>query len=82
MAKKKKSVMGEYMPNKFESKAYVWCIRNNIYIYPVATNEGVWTVEIKNKDKASRDPSEYTKTDIWKTIFKYYKYYYDKYNED
>lgn len=82
MAKVKKSVMGEYITSELESRAYVWCIRNKIYIYPVALDKGVWTIEIKNKDKTSRDPNSYTKTDIWKTTFKYYKHYYNKYNEE
>ena len=83
MAKSKGSFdMGSYTVNKHDLKAYVWCIRNNIFIYPVAIREARWTIEIKNKDNTSKDPNDYTKANIWAKVYEYYKYYYNKYNKD
>jgi len=79
MAKKGKVNMGNYMPDESEFKAYRWCITNNIYIAPKALTEARWSIVITNKDKTNEDPNSYTKVDIWKKIYEYYKYYYDKY---
>jgi len=79
MAKIKGVNMGEYQATHEEWKAYRWCIRNSIYISPKATGEATWTVTITNKGITNQDPKDYIKVVIWKTVFKYYKYYYDKY---
>jgi len=38
-----------------------------------------WTITITNKGKTNQDPESYLRVVIWETVFKYYKYYYDKY---
>ena len=66
MAKRKSSWdMGEYTPAKEETEAMIWCIRNKIFISPVAIKEAKWTIEILNNGKTSTDPADYKKVDIW-----------------
>lgn len=79
MAKSRPFDMGEFLPNKNEIEARLWCIRNKIFIAPKAINEGRWAVTIQNNETISEDPVTYTKTVIWEKVYKYYKYYYDKY---
>jgi hypothetical protein len=80
MAKSKGVNMGDYLATPGEWEAYRWCIRNAIYIAPKALTEARWTITITNKGITNQDPESYTKVVIWETVFKYYKYYYDKYN--
>ncbi len=80
MAKKKSAFdMGQYVPSKEEQEAYKWCVRNKIFISPIAIREARWTIEISNKGSSNKDPNDYTKTNIWKKVYEYYKYYYNKY---
>tara|TARA_B110000285_G_scaffold109141_1_gene123880 strand:+ start:439 stop:696 length:258 start_codon:yes stop_codon:yes gene_type:complete len=81
MANKKKSPwdMGEYLPTKEEELAWVWCIRNNIKIAPTCKSEGAWWIEITNNNKTNRTPNVFTKTAVWRELYKYCKYYYNKY---
>jgi hypothetical protein len=79
MAKKGPFNMGEYSPDKLETQAYVWCIRNAIYIAPFAIQAGSWGITIKNKEVVNKDPKNYVKGGIWPKIFEYYKYYFNKY---
>ena len=76
---KNKIDMGSYIQSEEEQKAYIWCIRNNIYIAPFAKSTSEWFIDITNNNKLNRDPTPYKKNIIWQQIFKYYKYYYDKY---
>ena len=59
-------------------EAYRWCVRNNIAISPKAKSTTAWYVDIKNKGKTHTSPETYGKTEIWKKIFEYCKFYYDK----
>ena len=45
---KKKSPwdMGDYTPTNEEAEAMRWCVRNQIYISPVAIRESRWTIEL------------------------------------
>ena len=79
MAKSKPFDMGEFLPDKIQLEARLWCIRSKIYISPTAINEGRWGIIIQNNDKQSADPNTYTKNVIWEKIYEYYKYYYNKY---
>jgi hypothetical protein len=79
MPRKKKDVMGIYMPTPEESKAYRWCVNNKIYISPFATGEGTWYIEIKMNNKTNRSPLTYGSVSIWIKMFEFYKYYYNKY---
>jgi hypothetical protein len=74
--------MGEYRPSKEQSDAYIWCVRNNIKIYPVGIpGGGAWFIEIENNNKKNRTPNMFIKTQIWEKLFEYCKYYYDKYEK-
>jgi len=79
MPRKKKDVMGQYMPTVLEMEAYRWCINNGIYISPFATGEGTWYIEIKMNNKTNRSPLTYGPVSIWIQIYEFYKYYYNKY---
>jgi hypothetical protein len=59
-------------------EAYVWCIRNKIYIAPQAVTDGTWTIAITNNGKTNLDPKRYVKVHIWIKVYEYYKYYYEK----
>ena len=74
----KKVNMGNYNATDYETKAYAWCIRNKIYIAPKAINDAKWSIVITNNGKTYEDPSHYIKGLIWKKIYEYYKYYYEK----
>ena len=78
MAWGKKINMGTYSASKLELEAYIWCIRNKIYIAPKAINETRWTIVITNNGKTHEDPSHYIKDLIWEKIYEYYKYYYEQ----
>ena len=62
-------------------EAYRWCVRNNIAISPKAKSSTAWYVDIKNKGKTHTSPETYGKTEIWKKIFEYCKFYYDKHRK-
>ena len=40
--------MGTYNPTIVETEAYIWCIRNKIYIAPKAINDARWSIVITN----------------------------------
>jgi hypothetical protein len=71
--------MGNYTPNSKEQEAYTWCIRNHIYISPKAKSTTEWYLTLTINSKESISPSSYKKIDIWKQLYKFYVYYYDKY---
>lgn len=81
MAKKKDFDMGFYTYTEEEYEAYKWCIKNNIYISPLAMSSVRWTITITNNGKEFKDPNSYGKVEIWKKLYQYYKYYYDKYRK-
>tara|TARA_R110000772_G_scaffold88687_1_gene184068 strand:- start:193 stop:414 length:222 start_codon:yes stop_codon:yes gene_type:complete len=62
-----------------------WCVENNIRIYPKPVERGMQNklyyicVEINKKESCGKDYFE--NKEIAETIYKYYKYYYDKYNK-
>jgi hypothetical protein len=79
MGVKKKSVGYQFNPDEF--KAYHWCINNGIYISPFCKeNFTSWYIDIEINKKINRSPGTFDPRELWVTIFKYYKYYYDKYN--
>jgi len=78
MAKWRKVDMGSYAPSIEDMEAYVWCIRNKIYIAPQAVTDGTWTIAITNNGKTNLDPKRYVKVHIWIKVYEYYKYYYEK----
>ena len=79
MAKSNPFDMGNYLPTEQEEAARLWCMRNNIYISPIAIKEALWTIIIENKGSKNKDPNNYNKNYIWQKVYEYYKYYYNKY---
>jgi len=80
-AKKNQCDMGNYIYKPQEFEAMKWCVNNNIKISPRAFTLSSWHIDIDLNGKVTRSPDVYKKVDIWKQIFKYYKYYYEKYNK-
>ena len=71
--------MGVYDPTDEEFEAYKWCIKNNVHISPFAKDINNWYIDIViNGKKPHRSPDTYKKVEVWKQIYSYYKYYYDK----
>jgi len=81
MAKKTVIDMGNYLYSKKEFEAYKWCIENGIYITPKAKSTNQWYLTIEINKKINISPDSYGKMDIWKQMYKYYIYYYDKYEK-
>ena len=73
--------MGYYMANTEERKAMRWCINNGIKIGPYANSTIDWYIDIEIGGKINRSPYLYKKLQIWEEIFKFYKYYYNKYEK-
>lgn len=71
--------MGNYAPTTKEQSAYQWCIKNNIYISPRAKSATEWYLTIDINSKVNTSPTAYKKIDIWKQLYNFYVYYYDKY---
>jgi hypothetical protein len=82
MARQPPIDMGNYIYSAKEQLAYLWCVRNNIYISPKALSSIEWFICIVINGKENISPESYKKTDIWKQIYKFYTYYYDKYNKE
>ena len=80
-SKKDKIDMGFYSAKEDEQKAYAWCIKNNIFISPKAKNSKEWYIDIELNKKVNTSPITYEKVEIWKQIFKFYVYYYNKYHK-
>jgi hypothetical protein len=80
MAKKQIIDMGYYIPSEKEQKAYSWCINNGIYISPkVSNSSSEWYLLVQINNNINISPKTYKKVEIWKELFNYYVYYYDKY---
>jgi len=81
----KKKYMGENpfatMPDN--TKAHMWCFKNNIFITPVeaAYQSRTWYLEIQLGKKTFRSPERYGPTDVWEKMYEFYKYYYNKYEK-
>lgn len=84
MGYKKKSQidMGNYTASSSEFNAFKWCIGNGIYISPYADSTLEWYICITMNNKSSLSPSTYKKIDVWKQMYRFYLYYYNKYNND
>jgi hypothetical protein len=81
MAKRSTIDMGDYRCNKKEFEAFRWCIENGIYISPKAMSMAKWSIVIEMNKKINVSPDVYGKIEIWKQIYKYYIYYYEKYEK-
>ena len=77
---KKNSIdMGNYISSVREQAAFEWCINNGIYISPKPKSTTEWHLSITINGKTNISPGVYKKIDIWKQLYKFYTYYYDKY---
>ena len=74
--------MGNYTASPSEFNAFKWCIDNGIYISPYANTTLDWYICITMNGKSSMSPSTYKKIDVWKQMYRFYLYYYNKYNND
>lgn len=74
--------MGTYVYTEKEREAMVWCVKNGITIAPFAHNTSNWYLDITINGNRNRDPVMYDKKVLWKQMFKYYLYYYEKYKKD
>ena len=81
MAGKNVVDMGDYLYSAKEFEAYKWCVDNGIYISPKAKSTTAWYINIEINKKSYVSPDSYEKVEIWKQVFKYYMYYYDKYKK-
>jgi len=79
MGKKSTVDMGNYLYSDKEFQAYKWCVDNGIYITPKPESTTKWKLEITMNNKSIISPDSYPKVEIWKQMYKYYIYYYDKY---
>jgi len=78
--KKNQIDMGSYLPNKKEQIAFAWCIENGIYISPKPATTSTWYLIIEINKNSNVSPTAYKKVEVWKQLYKYYIYYYDKYS--
>lgn len=78
MPRKKK--VTHYVFNEEEYTAYKWCINNDILIAPFALSDTRWYIDIVNKGVQHRSPETYDHKNLYKTIFNFYIYYYEKYS--
>ena len=74
--------MGSYIQTEKEREAMVWCVKNSITIAPFAFNTTSWYLDITINGNRNRDPTLYDKKTLWKQMFKYYTYYYEKYKKN
>jgi len=65
-------------------KHVCWCMDNSISIAVVPNwkNSPYWMVELKINGNLNTDPVDYSSEDALRKMYDYYKYYYDKYNEN
>ena len=75
---------GRYTYSDDDMKRVGWCLNNGISISVLPNWRGkisTWVIEIKIKDNAHVDPTNYEKKEVLQKMYEYYKYYYDKYNK-
>jgi hypothetical protein len=73
--------MGDYLYTEKENEAFKWCISNNIKVYPKPKSQTEWYLIVNVNGVERQSPEAYKKTEIWKNLFKFYTYYYDKYKK-
>ena len=80
--KKKLNPMGDYVPSDYEREAYIYGIRNDIRIAPkpVSHNATEWYVEIFSGGKWNHSKDKFGPVDVWKQVYDYYIYYYERRN--
>lgn len=83
--KKKTQPMPNYTASEKETKAYNYCVKNNIRISPygIQNDNDKWHIAIslgpyKKWEKPHLSPSKYDRNNIWQEFYKMCEYYYDK----
>jgi len=79
--KKDRIDMGNYTATDRELSAYVWCVKNDIKITPSAKSATEWYLDIIINSRINRSPVTYKKVEVWKQLYKFYLYYYNKHHE-
>ena len=67
-----------------DMKRVVWCIKKGIKIAVIPNWDGgtdEWRIELNINKKIHLDPEVYNGYDALGKMYKYYKYYYDKYRD-
>ena len=72
---------GKYERTDEEYEAYRWCINNGIVIWPEVKIGPEWKIEIKINNTIHKSPESYGPVEVWKKMYEYYKYYYNKYEK-
>jgi|TARA_R100000152_G_C6546937_1_gene22940 hypothetical protein len=75
---------GSHPYTDMDMKHAGWCLRNGISICVSPNWEGLstqWLIEIRINGNTHVDPKIYTAAEAYKKMYKYYKYYYDKYKK-
>jgi hypothetical protein len=81
--KAKRKLPDDYMQTTEEQEAYLYCVKNNIRISPVAVKDiiGSWAVGISLPDNhkvVHRSPEICDKHSIMEVMYRYCIYYYNK----
>ena len=81
--KAKRKLPDDYMQTTEEQKAYLYCVKNNIRISPVAVQDiiGSWAVGISLPDNhkvVHKSPEICDKHSIMEVMYRYCIYYYNK----
>ena len=76
--------MGTYTNTTKQAEAWRWCIKNNIKIVPKPAKRGNpedWYILIDINNKQHLSPETYGPGDIWRKLYEYCEYYYDKHRK-
>ena len=85
---KKKKRYGRYpepIPYTDDNMKHIaWCMNNNIVVgfSPLWDTENEWQIDIQINATVSVDLNTYKDDEVMTKVYEYYKYYYDKYNEN
>jgi len=75
----------DYTPTKQDVIHFNWCVKNSIRVYPKPVERGfknkLYYICIEVNKNEHCDDKVYDPMEITSVAYKYYKYYYDKYNK-
>jgi hypothetical protein len=85
--KAKRCLPENYFESDLESKAYIYCVRNNIIISPIGIKDtvGSWRIGISLPGKHSvvhKSPEVCDKFTVMEIMYRYCIYYYNKRNNE
>lgn len=80
---KKKDPMGNYAFSDKEFEAARWCIKNNIVVSVHPSKiPNQWHLDVILNKKSNITPMTFGPIEIWKKLYEYYLYYFNKYKKD